>query len=150
MSHDARPVPALACVSHIHHHAAMSKPRILIVDDYPGARYRRMRILLDDGGFEVAEEMLGREAVRRAATEPIAAVLVDLHLPDISGLDVCTAIRRNPATAQMPVVLISAVSEQEEAATLAEKYGANGFLPDTVSGPELLATMRALVGLARQ
>lgn len=121
----------------------MGKPRILVVDDYPGARYRRMRILLDDGRFEVAEEMLGREAVRRALEERIDGLLVDLHLPDISGLDVCSALRGDPRTARLPILLISAVSEQQEATRLAEKYGADGFLPDTVSADGLVEAITA-------
>jgi CheY-like chemotaxis protein len=121
----------------------MQKRRVLVVDDYPGARYRRMRILLDDGGFEVSEEMMGREAVRKAVTEPIDLVLVDLHLPDITGLDVCKAIKDNPATRAMPVILISAVSETKEATKLAEKAGAYCFLPDTVDADTLLKTVRA-------
>ena len=123
----------------------MAKPRILVVDDYPGARYRRMRILLDDGGFEVTEDMLGREAVRRAAEEAIDVLLVDLHLPDITGLDVCTAIRKNPRTANLPVILVSAVSEQQEAERLAEQYGADAFLPDTVTADRLLDTVRSVI-----
>jgi CheY-like chemotaxis protein len=127
----------------------MGKPRILVVDDYPGARYRRMRILMDDGGFDVAEEMLGREAVRRVADEAIDAVLVDLHLPDISGLDVCTALRGNPRTAGVPVLMISAVSDHEDAARLSEAAGADAFLPDT-DGPEaLVAAVRSMLAKVR-
>jgi adenylate cyclase len=121
----------------------MAKARILVVDDYPGARYRRMRILLDDGGFEVTEEMLGREAVRRAALEPIDLVLLDLHLPDISGLDVCAALKKDPRTKDKPVLLISAISEVEEASRLAEQYGAAGFVPDSADAATLVASIRA-------
>ena len=125
----------------------MLKPRVLVVDDYPGARYRRMRILSEDGGFEVVEEFLGRSAVQRAINEQVDVVLVDLHLPDITGLEVCRAIRENPHTATLPVLLISAVAEEEEAAKLAKASGANGFLPDAVEPAALVAAIRqALAG----
>ena len=125
----------------------MPKPRVLVVDDYPGARYRRMRILAEDGGFEGVEEFLGRPAVQRAISEQVDVVLVDLHLPDITGLEVCRAIRQNPKTATIPVLLISAVTEQEEATKLAHQSGANGFLPDTVEPAALVAAIRkALAG----
>jgi CheY-like chemotaxis protein len=125
----------------------MQKPRVLVVDDYPGARYRRMRILMEDGGFEVVEEFLGRAAVKRAVTDNVHVVLVDLHLPDITGLEVCRAIRQNPTTAALPVLIISAVSEEEEATKLAKDSGANGFLPDTVAPAALVAAIRkALAG----
>jgi CheY-like chemotaxis protein len=120
----------------------MIKPRVLVVDDYPGARYRRMRILSEDGGFEVVEEFLGRPAVQRAMNEQVDVVLVDLHLPDITGLEVCRAIRENPSTATLPVLLISAVAERDEATRLAEASGANGFLPDTVEPAALVAAIR--------
>jgi CheY-like chemotaxis protein len=125
----------------------MLKPRVLVVDDYPGARYRRMRILAEDGGFEVMEEFLGRPAVQRAVDEHVDLVLVDLHLPNITGVEVCRAIRENPRTATLPVLLISTVAEQSEAATLAQASGANGFLPDSVEPAELVAAIRkALAG----
>lgn len=125
----------------------MLKPRVLVVDDYPGARYRRMRILAEDGGFEVVEEFLGRPAVQRAAAEHIDLVLVDLHLPDITGLEVCRAIRDNPKTAALPVLLISAVTETEDATKLAQQSGANGFLPHSVESAALVAAIRkALAG----
>lgn len=122
--------------------AAVQKARVLVVDDYPGARYRRMRILLDDGHYEVAEEILGRDAVRRAADERIDLVLADLHLPDISGIEVCQAIRANPRTATLPVLIISADAEREEAARLAREAGANAFLPDTLEQSALLDELR--------
>lgn len=125
------------------YHALMAKSRILVVDDYPGARYRRMRVLMDDGGYEVLEEMLGREAVRRTSAEGVDLVLVDLHLPDISGLDVCRALKAAPATAGLPVILISAVADEDEAADQAREAGAVGFLPDSVDAPTLVETVRA-------
>ena len=123
----------------------MPKPRVLVVDDYPAARYQRMRILAEDGGFEVMEEFLGRPAVQRAADANVDLVLVDLHLPDITGLEVCRAIRENPRTAQLPVLLISAAAEQEEATKLAEASGANGFLPASVEPSALVAAIRKAI-----
>lgn len=120
----------------------MANARILVVDDYPGARYRRMRVLMDDGGFEVLEEMLGREAVRRTSAGGVDLVLVDLHLPDISGLDVCRALKAEPGTAALPIILISAVADAEEATTQALDAGAVGFLPDSVDAATLVQTVR--------
>lgn len=120
----------------------MPTARILVVDDYPGARYRRMRILLEQGPFEVAEEYLGRDAVRRAHDERVDLVLVDLHLPDISGIDVCRELKADAATASIPVILISAVAEQEEAKRLALEAGAVEFLPDTIPADALVSAVR--------
>jgi CheY-like chemotaxis protein len=88
----------------IRHYDVPMKPHILVVDDYPDARSRRMRILLDDGGVEVAEEFLGREAMRRTGTERVDLVLVDQHLPDIRGLDVCRSRKSDSGMNGVPVV----------------------------------------------
>ena len=119
----------------------MGKARVLIVDDYPGARYRRMRILTEGGQYEIVEEVMGRDAIRRAAKGDIDLVMVDLHLPDITGLDVCDALGRDPNTAGIPVLLVSAVAEQQEAAELARKHGARGFVSDAADAPALLAAV---------
>lgn len=119
----------------------MSKPRVLIVDDYPGARYRRMRMLTDGGRYEVVEETMGRDAIRRASDGDIDLVLVDLHLPDITGLDVCDALKKNPQTARIPILLMSAVAESEEAAELARQHGAAGFVPDAADTEQFLAAV---------
>ena len=118
---------------------------MLIVDDYPGARYRRMRLLLDDGGFEVAEEMLGREAIRRVQHEHFDLAVVDLHLPDISGLDVCRGIRGSDRAA-MPILMVSAVSETEEAERLARDAGATAFVADAADGAAFVQAVRQTLG----
>jgi CheY-like chemotaxis protein len=124
----------------------LAKSRVLIVDDYPGARYRRMRLLLDDGGFDVAEEMLGREALRRVHHEHFDLAVVDLHLPDISGLDVCRGIRGSAERAAMPILMVSAVSETDEAERLAKDAGATAFVADGADGAAFVAAVRQTLG----
>ena len=119
---------------------------MLVVDDYPGARYRRMRILMDDGGYDVAEASLGRDALRRTANERFDLVVCDLHLPDISGLDVCRGIKQTPATAQLPVLMVSAVSETDKAERLAKDAGANAFVQDSEDANAFLAAVRRALG----
>jgi len=124
----------------------LPKPRVLIVDDYPGARYRRMRYLLDDGGFDVAEESLGREALGRLGRERFDLLVVDLHLPDISGLDVCRRAREQSGYASVPILLMSAVSEADEASKLASDAGATAFLPDSADGDAFVGAVRKALG----
>jgi len=122
--------------------------RVLVVDDYPGARYRRMRLLLDAGGFDVAEASMGREAVRRIAGERFDLLVVDLHLPDVSGLDVCRMLKEDPQTAAVPILAVSAVSDAADAARLAHDAGASGFVADEADGDAFLAAVRS--ALARR
>jgi CheY-like chemotaxis protein len=120
--------------------------RVLVVDDYPGARYRRMRLLLDAGGFDVAEESLGRDAVRRIANEHFDLIVLDLHLPDLSGLDVCRLVKGDPRTAAIPIVAVSAVSDSVEAERLTQAAGAAAFLTDESDGEMFLKTVRGVLG----
>jgi CheY-like chemotaxis protein len=124
----------------------LSRPRVLIVDDYPGARYRRMRLLLDDGGFDVAEESLGREALSRLGRERFDLLVIDLHLPDISGLDVCRRAHEHAGYETVPVLLMSAVSETDEATRLAAEAGATAFVPDSADGDTFVGAVRKALG----
>lgn len=119
---------------------------MLIVDDYPGARYRRMRLLLDDGGFDVAEESLGREAVRRIAEERFDLAVVDLHLPDISGLDVVRGIRADPRRGHIAILTISAVAEGDEAERLSKDAGATAFVADAADAASFVSAVRQALG----
>ena len=120
----------------------MVNPRVLVVDDYPGARYRRMRILQDDGGFDVAEAAMGREALHRAAAERFDLVVLDVHLPDISGLEVCRALRAEPRLAGVPILMVSAVADKDEAERLALEAGATAFIPDHADAAAFLSAAR--------
>jgi len=116
--------------------------RVLVVDDYPGARYRRMRILLDAGGFDVAEESLGRDAVRRVAAERFDLVVVDLHLPDVSGLEVCRSMKADPATAGIPLLAVSAVSDHADVERAMLEAGAAAYVSDESDAETFLKIVR--------
>lgn len=105
-----------------------------------------MRILLDDGAFDVAEESLGRDAVRRTAGERFDLVVLDLHLPDISGLDACRGIKADARSAGIPVLMVSAVSETDEAVRLAREAGAAAFVSDGADTEAFLAAVRQAIG----
>jgi len=123
----------------------MKKYRVLVIDDYPGARYRRMRLLLDDGRFEVGEESMGREAIRRLGSERFDAVVVDIHLPDVSGLDVCRSLKADPRTAQLPILAVSAVVDTSEAERSAQDAGASAFITDEADGDAFVAAVHHLL-----
>lgn len=123
----------------------MANARVLVVDDYPGARYLRMRILLDERDFDVAEESLGRDAVKRVSGERFDLLVLDLHLPDISGVEVCRALRADPRTAALPILMMSAVSDHEAAEQQALAAGANAFVADAADPAAFLAAVRGLV-----
>src|ERR1700748_3053732 len=84
--------------------------RVLVVDDEPQI-LRALRIILRDAGFEVIQAATAEEALDAAALRPPAAAIVDLVLPDGSGIDVTRSLR---SWTKMPILVLSAVGEEDE------------------------------------
>src|SRR5947207_13953146 len=85
----------------------MPKPTILNVDDYTPARHARSQ-LLRSWGFDVREAATGAEALRLATLERPALVLLDIHLPDISGFEVCRRLKGAQDGVTLPILHVSA------------------------------------------
>ena len=115
----------------------MDRRQILVVDDYAGARYLRSRILMD-AGYEVVEAENGEDALRLAAAVHPSLILLDVNLPDISGTEVCTRLKRDPATADIPVIQITGAWLSEDARRRGMASGANAYLTEPVDDVTLL------------
>jgi PAS domain S-box-containing protein len=115
---------------------------VLVVDDNAASRYATSRVI-QEAGFRVLETAGGAEALElvRQAT----AVVLDVHLPDLHGFEVCRLIRSDPATATLPVVHVSAVyvSPDDRAAGLLR--GADAYLLSPVEPVVLVATLSTLI-----
>src|SRR5579864_364466 len=118
-------------------------PRILIVDDREQNRYILRRIL-EQSGYHCEESSTGRDALQRVEALP-DAVILDVHLPDISGFDVCQKIKNNPRTVQVPVLQVSASFVGSEDRAKALEIGADGYLTHPIDGVVLTATVRSLL-----
>lgn len=120
---------------------------ILNVDDHEISRYSRSR-LLRQAGYEVKEAATGYEALHLLRQERPALVLLDVRLPDISGLEVCRSIKSDPVLASTMVLQISAsqISSQERVRGL--EGGADSYLTEPVEPDELIAQVKALLRLA--
>lgn len=118
---------------------------ILVVDDHDSGRFAKTR-LLRRAGFEVLEASTGLDALRIVEQRPVDALLLDVNLPDISGLEVSRRVRASGADAStVPILQISstAVSSAEQVKGL--EYGADVYVTEPIDGDVLLATIRALV-----
>jgi DNA-binding response OmpR family regulator len=83
------------------------KKKILIVEDH--ADWRRLLCIgLGAIGYETVEAQDGEEALSLAVTEQPDVVLLDLGLPDFTGVTVITTLKRNPETSQIPIAVVSA------------------------------------------
>ena len=89
----------------------MSK-KILIVEDHPDVR-RVLTLHLRRVGYEIVEADTGSSAIALTVSEIPDLVLVDLSLPDVSGLEIAKVIKQNPRTAEIPLVGLSGYSERE-------------------------------------
>ena len=121
----------------------MERRQILIVDDYPGARYLRSRIL-SDAGYEVLEASTGTEAIQIAKATKPALILLDVNLPDISGVDVCVELKRDPATSTIPIIQITGAWISEESRRQGLASGANAYLIEPI---DAIALLKAVVDL---
>ena len=115
--------------------------RILVVDDEPAVREALERILRLDG-FEVALASDGREAVRSQALAPADAVLLDVLMPGLDGLEVCRRMRDTGD--RTPVLMLTARDEVGDRVAGLEA-GADDYLPKPFALEELLARVRALL-----
>ena len=90
----------------------LSECTILIVDDTE----TNIDILLDTLGeeYEIAVAMDGESALEAVGEEPPDLILLDIMMPGINGFEVCKQLKGNPETANIPVVLLSALTEAEE------------------------------------
>ncbi|CAN5429072.1 hypothetical protein BH10PLA2_BH10PLA2_33310 [soil metagenome] len=123
----------------------MVSARILNVNDDEANRYSVSRIL-KHAGFEVVEAVNGEAALRQIGTNP-DLVILDVQLPDISGLEVCRRIKRNDSTRSIPVLHLSAKYVQETDRVHGLESGADGYLCLPVEQPELLSSVRSLLRL---
>ena len=117
-------------------------PIVLNVDDYLPGRYARSRILRD-AGFTVIEAANGEEALRLVRERLPDVVLLDNNLPDVSGLEVCREIKSSPETEAIPVLQLSATSRAIETKVEAMAQGADTYLTEPITAPELVAHVRA-------
>jgi len=122
----------------------MERRQILIVDDYPGARYLRSRIL-SEGGYEVLEAGTGAEALALARARKPSLILLDVNLPDISGLEVCEALKKDPETAAIPVIQITGAWLTEEDRRRGLGSGADAYLIEPVDDVTLLRSVVMLI-----
>jgi adenylate cyclase len=121
--------------------------RILVVDDV-AANVKMLATVLEFNGYAVDTASGGREALRKLEAGTCDLVLLDVMMPDMSGYDVCRAIRADPETQMLPVVMVTALDPAAERVKGIEA-GADDFLHKPVSQPELLARVKSLLRIKR-
>lgn len=125
-----------------------SRPETLVlnVNDHDGVRYMISRVL-NRAGYEVAEAATGTEALEKVRSLKPKLVVLDIKLPDVSGLDVCRQIKADPATRSTKILHTSAVFIAPEAKVQSLNSGADSYLSHPFEQEELIAMARSLLRL---
>jgi two-component system nitrogen regulation response regulator NtrX len=114
-------------------------PRILVVDDEKNIR-RTLRMVLEGPGYDVVEAGSAEEALARLDEEDIDLVVLDVRLPEMSGIDALDRIRKRPGLDAMPVLMISGHASLAEAVS-AVQLGATDFLEKPLDRDRVLVSV---------
>ncbi|MBX3085910.1 MAG: response regulator [Anaerolineae bacterium] len=120
--------------------------RILVVDDDKGA-LTLIGIMLERGGFHVIKAREGNEALSILDDETPDMIILDLMMPLMDGFKLTTLIRQRPATAQTPILILSARSDANSVISSMER-GATDYLSKPIMHHDLVAKARQMLNLA--
>ena len=116
--------------------------RVLIVDDEPAVR-EMLAVALEMAGFEVKEAEDASTALHQVASSLPDLMLIDWMMPQVSGLELCRRLRRNPDTANIPLILLTARGEEDAKITGLEV--ADDYITKPFSPRELVARLKAIL-----
>ena len=118
------------------------KARVAVVEDDEDLAYTLVYNLERQGRYEVVRFAGGLVALDALTARPPDLVLLDLNLPDVDGLTICRELRRNPATAKVAVLMLTARAEERDK-LLGFDLGADDYVTKPFSMKELLARVAA-------
>jgi PAS domain S-box-containing protein len=119
---------------------------ILNIDDTASSRYAKTRIL-KQAGYRVIEAATGADGLRAVREQSPNLVLCDVNLPDMSGIDLCRAIKTDPVSRSTPVVQISATFVTPHDQLVGLEGGAEIYLTEPVEPLELSTVVKVLLRL---
>jgi len=118
-------------------------PKILVVDDEPDA-VELISFNLKAAGLDVVTATDGASALKSARLHAPDLILLDVMLPEIDGLEVCKLLRRDPGTASIPIVMLTAKAAEIDR-VLGLELGADDYVTKPFSPRELVLRVRKLV-----
>jgi len=125
------------------------RPRVLIVDDDPAARkLARDTLRLSGEEWDIWEADDGRSALNLMRAVKPDVVLLDITMPEVGGLPVCTEIKSDPVLRSTEIVIVSARTERDFIAASMEA-GASDYLTKPFQPADLLRRVRRVLGIDR-
>ncbi len=122
------------------------KKKVLLVDDSNTVLLME-KMILAKGPYELVTARDGVEAVAKAKSEQPDIILLDVMMPNLDGLSACAAIRSNPETAHIPIVMVTTRGEEQNIET-AFRNGCNDYVTKPINGLELLTKLQNILGSA--
>lgn len=119
------------------------KPKILVVDDEPDA-VELIEFNLKAAGYDVVTATDGEEALKRARSVMPQLIILDLMLPEVDGLEVCKILRRDPRTAGVPIIMVTAKAAEIDR-VLGLELGADDYVTKPFSPRELVLRVKRLL-----
>jgi CheY-like chemotaxis protein len=121
---------------------ADAKKKVLIVDDEPNVRRLSHKILSKK--FEVFEAEDGQQAIDFANAQKPDVILMDMMMPKVDGLTACYAIKKDPATKSIPVIMVTAIGFELNI-KLSQQMGATGYVTKPFAPKELLDKIQQIL-----
>ena len=120
------------------------KHKVLIVDDNPDS-VAIMRSILESRGYDVAAANSGTEALALLQRETVNLVLLDIMMPEMNGIEVLQRIKDNAATGRLPVILVTAKTQDEDVLS-GYQYGADYYITKPFTAKQLLYGIELILG----
>jgi len=121
--------------------------RILVVDDHPDS-VTIMRSILELHGFEVLAASSGADALAVVQRGGIDLVLLDIMMPEMSGMEVLQRIKNDAATARVPVILVTAKNQDDDLLS-GYRVGADYYITKPFTAKQLLYGIDLILGKGR-
>ncbi|MEO6245275.1 MAG: response regulator, partial [Opitutaceae bacterium] len=119
------------------------KPKILVVDDEPDA-LEILAFKMKEAGYAPIFAKDGARAIAAARDERPALIVLDLMLPEVDGLEVCKVLRRDPGTAAIPIIMLTARAGEMDR-VLGLELGADDYVTKPFSPRELVLRIKKLL-----
>ena len=126
----------------------MGKQTILIVDDEPDF-VTMLKLSLQDEGYTVEVAYNGVEAIQKVKKNPPDAIVLDIMMPEKDGFQVCSELKNDDQYADIPIILLTAVSDHVSSTQYSHSQGvemeADDYLSKPASFEEILESIRSLL-----